>query len=212
MDLCISDCGIVVGLRLNGPVQRRQAPAAPLLFELDAGIVPRDIKPGNIEIMPKGPPVILDFGLARDEQSDLRTLTRSEKNRDRRYQTALARDICSSSPTTGRAAVSSSRPRRCTRSHQARRATVGRPRSERGAPGLLRVAAAAATLCGRRSLRTAIRRIPAAEWRGRHKRSYDGPGAATRLLAVAARSCRRAAKTRARRVLRTGRCGGKKEK
>ncbi len=42
----------------------------------EAGIIHRDIKPGNLMITPDGDPVILDFGLARDESanSDL-TLT-----------------------------------------------------------------------------------------------------------------------------------------
>ena len=43
----------------------------------EAGVTHRDIKPGNIMITPKGEPIILDFGLARDEESDLPSITRS---------------------------------------------------------------------------------------------------------------------------------------
>lgn len=42
----------------------------------EAGVVHRDIKPGNIMLKDGGEPVILDFGIARDEASDL-SLTRT---------------------------------------------------------------------------------------------------------------------------------------
>ncbi len=43
----------------------------------EAGLIHRDIKPGNIMITPADDPVILDFGLARDEESQAQTLTLS---------------------------------------------------------------------------------------------------------------------------------------
>lgn len=43
----------------------------------DAGIIHRDVKPGNIMVTPSGDPVLLDFGLARDLGSEMPTLTRT---------------------------------------------------------------------------------------------------------------------------------------
>ena len=43
-----------------------------------AGILHRDIKPGNVMIDRDGRPVILDFGLSRDDESGAETLTRSD--------------------------------------------------------------------------------------------------------------------------------------
>jgi serine/threonine protein kinase/tetratricopeptide (TPR) repeat protein len=43
----------------------------------DAGVIHRDVKPGNIMVTPALTPVILDFGLARDEQGDSDGATRT---------------------------------------------------------------------------------------------------------------------------------------
>ncbi len=45
----------------------------------EAGVVHRDLKPGNIMVSSKGDPVILDFGLARDEAGSVGTLTLSSE-------------------------------------------------------------------------------------------------------------------------------------
>ncbi|MCR9246096.1 MAG: serine/threonine-protein kinase [bacterium] len=41
----------------------------------ESGVVHRDLKPGNVMLRPDGEPVLLDFGLARDEGSTLDSLT-----------------------------------------------------------------------------------------------------------------------------------------
>src|SRR5262245_58497319 len=41
----------------------------------EAGIIHRDVKRGNIIVTPSGNPVVLDFGLARDESGTLASLT-----------------------------------------------------------------------------------------------------------------------------------------
>jgi len=70
----------------HGERQRADVTAAMLLIEKaaralhvvhEAGVVHRDMKPGNLMITPEGEPVVMDFGLAHDSDSDLQTLTRS---------------------------------------------------------------------------------------------------------------------------------------
>jgi WD40 repeat protein len=67
-----------------GPETRAQVDDVLLLVERvaralhsahEAGLVHRDIKPGNIMVDREQRPIILDFGLARDETGNLKTLT-----------------------------------------------------------------------------------------------------------------------------------------
>ncbi len=62
------------------PTQRRMVElitnvASALASAHEARIIHRDIKPGNVMVTPTGEPVILDFGLARDDGGTLPTLT-----------------------------------------------------------------------------------------------------------------------------------------
>ena len=54
-----------------------EAAARALHSAHEAGIVHRDVKPGNLMVTPEGKPVWLDFGQARDAQSSLAELTLS---------------------------------------------------------------------------------------------------------------------------------------
>ena len=69
-----------------GPLSREEVLGAARVVERaaralhaahEAGLIHRDIKPGNIMLTRDSEPVILDFGLARDEHGGLETLTQS---------------------------------------------------------------------------------------------------------------------------------------
>ena len=80
----------------------------------ESGIIHRDIKPGNLMITPSGDPVILDFGLARDEQSTLSTLTVTGDPMGRphtwRRNSGVAK-VSAPPQSSGPSASSSSKPR-----------------------------------------------------------------------------------------------------
>jgi len=68
------------------PSSREDLDALLLLFERvaralhaahEAGLVHRDVKPGNIMVTPTGDPVLLDFGVAREDAPGSHTLTRT---------------------------------------------------------------------------------------------------------------------------------------
>ena len=63
--------------QINDVLQLIEKAALALHAAHEAGIVHRDIKPGNIMVTPDLQPVILDFGLARDEESNQPDLTQT---------------------------------------------------------------------------------------------------------------------------------------
>jgi len=60
---------------MNALLQAFERLARALHAAHSAGIIHRDVKPGNVMITPDGDPVLLDFGLARDERAELTTRT-----------------------------------------------------------------------------------------------------------------------------------------
>jgi len=65
------------GQQLHDLIKLIERVARALHVAHEAGLVHRDVKPGNIMVTPDGNPVLLDFGLARDLGAEGKALTRS---------------------------------------------------------------------------------------------------------------------------------------
>ncbi len=65
------------GQQLHDLIKLLERAARALHVAHEAGLVHRDVKPGNIMVTPEGHPVLLDFGIARDLHADGAALTQS---------------------------------------------------------------------------------------------------------------------------------------
>lgn len=65
------------GQQLHDLIKLLERAARALHVAHEAGLVHRDVKPGNIMVTPEGNPVLLDFGIARDLHAEGAALTRS---------------------------------------------------------------------------------------------------------------------------------------
>jgi serine/threonine protein kinase len=63
------------GLPLDGALDIAGQVAAGLSAAHERGVVHRDVKPGNVMVLPGGQAKIMDFGIARMKSSDVRTVT-----------------------------------------------------------------------------------------------------------------------------------------